>query len=124
VFESAVDRFGWPVRCAGSVEVGEHVGGTSGEGVAEGDDRGEGGGDSVSERLDQRRHQLAAAPPVGFAIRADLSLVHAPGDLDLDVIVAGEHGVEPGDLAVGEERGAGVQHPARGVERIAGAATG
>ena len=82
----------------------------------------EGGGDGVGERVDQRGHQLAAAPPVGFAVGADHALVDAPGDLDLDVIVAGEQGVEPLDLVVGEQPGAGVQHAPGGVERITGAA--
>ena len=47
VFESAVDCFGGSVGGAGPVEVGEHVGGALGEGVAEGDDFGERGGDGV-----------------------------------------------------------------------------
>ena len=122
VFESAVDRFGGSVGGAGPVEVGEHVGGALGEGVAERDDLGQGGGDGVGERVDQRRHQLAAAPAVGFAVGADHALVDVPGDLDFDVVVVGEQGVEPLDLVVGEQPGTGVQHAPGRVERIAGAA--
>ena len=38
------------------------------------------------------------------------------------MVVAGEQGVEPLDLVVGEQPGAGVQHAPGRVERIAGAA--
>ena len=78
MFEAAVDRFGGSVGGAGPVEVGEHVGGAFGEGVAERDDLGERGGDGVGERLDQRDHQLASLSAVGFAVGADHPLVDAP----------------------------------------------
>ena len=49
-------------------------------------------------------------------------LVDRPGGLDLDVRVAGEQGVQPASLSVGEQVGAGVQGPPGPVERIGGAA--
>jgi len=46
----------------------------------------------------------------------------APGDLDLDVVVGGEQGPQPGGLFVGESVGAGVQGAPRTVQGILGAA--
>ena len=45
-------------------------------------------------------------------------MVDAPGRLDLDMRVVGEQCGEPSSLLVGEQAGAGVQGPARGVERV------
>ena len=44
MFETSVDRLCRAVGCAGSLEVGEHVGGAPVEGAAEGDQLGEGFG--------------------------------------------------------------------------------
>jgi hypothetical protein len=49
-------------------------------------------------------------------------LVDGPGGFDLDVVVTAEQGLEPDALIVGEEIGAGVQHPTGAEQWVAGAA--
>jgi len=62
---------------------------------------------------------LAASGAVGFAVGGDHALVDAPGRLGLDVLVGLEQGLQSLCLLVGEQVGAGVQGPPRGVERVA-----
>lgn len=87
----------------------------------EGDELSKCGRDTAAEGLDARGREAPAAGPVGFAVGDDRALVaDATGGLDLDVLVGVEERGQP--LPVGEEVGAGVQGPAGGVERVAGAA--
>lgn len=60
--------------------------------------------------------------PVLVAVGGDHGLVDAPGDLDLDVGVVGERGVQSVLVLVVEQVGAGGQGPAGGIERVALAA--
>ncbi|AMS05722.1 hypothetical protein AXH35_09985 [Acidipropionibacterium acidipropionici] len=64
----------------------------------------------------------ALGTPVLVAVGGDHALVDAPGDLDLDVGVVGEQGVQSVLLLVVEQVGAGGQGPAGGIERVALAA--
>jgi hypothetical protein len=50
-------------------------------------------------------------------------LVDRPGGFDLDVLIAGEQGFQPGLLPGGEQIQAGVQGPTGPVERIISAAS-
>jgi hypothetical protein len=79
--------------------------------------------DAGAERVDELDHQLATMPAVLISVGADHPLVDPPGGLDLGVGVVGEQRGEPVDLLVGEEVCSGVQGAARGVERVALAAT-
>ena len=118
MLEAAVDRFGGPVGGAGSVEVGQDVGGALLQGPAQGGDLAQRGRDAVADRGDQRGHRRPAPCPVGVAVGGDHGLVDAPGHLDLDVVSGGEQGLDAGALSVGEQAGAGVQGPSGPVERV------
>ena len=123
MFEAAVDRLGGSVGGAGPVEVGQHVGGALLQGPAERDAaRSSAAGTPALTDVDHACHQLAAAGAVGFAVGGDHPLVDAPGGLDLDVLLDGEQALQSVLLLVGEQAGAGVQGPPRGVERVACAA--
>ena len=122
MFESSVDGFGGAVACAGPLEGGQHVGGPLFQGSAQPAEFDEGGGDAAAEAGDQLVHQVAAAGGVGVAVGGDHALVGRPGDLDGEVIFVGEQGIEAALLFVGEQAGAGVQGPARRVERVTGTA--
>ncbi|WP_394289090.1 hypothetical protein, partial [Microbacterium sp.] len=62
------------------------------------------GWEAAADGLDQLDNERAARGPVGFARGGDPVLADAPGDLDGDVPIVGEQGVEPPPLPVGEER--------------------
>src|SRR3546814_17809572 len=94
-FVSAVDGLGGSVAGAGSVEVGQDVGGALLQGPTEGDDLGECLRDVVAERLDQPGHLLATGGTVGFAVGADPVLVDTPGRFDRDVLGFGDQGLAP-----------------------------
>lgn len=66
------DRFSRAFAGAGSVEVGEHVGGPLLEGPPQGDDLGQGGRDTRAQRVDQLLHQYPAAGAVRLQVRAAL----------------------------------------------------
>jgi len=119
VFEATVDRFGRAVAGAGPVEVGKHVGGSLFQGSAEGSEFDERGRDAAAEAGDELLHQAMATGRVGFAVGGDHSLVGGPGDFDGDVVIVGEQGIKPVLLLVGEQARAGVEGPARRVERVA-----
>ncbi len=123
MFEAAVEGLGGTVRGAGPVEVGQHIVGSLLQCSAQCDHLGQRGGDAVADRGDQAGHHGPASGPVGFTVGRDHPLVDAPGGFDLDMIIAREQGSEPVLLPVGEEAGAGVQGPARRVERVTGAAS-
>lgn len=53
--------------------------------------------------------RLASSGPVGVAVGGDHVLVDTPGDLDLDVLIGGEHRVQACLVLGGEQVGAGVQ---------------
>ena len=122
MFEAAVDRFGRAVAGAGPVEVGQHVGGSLFQGSAEGSEFDERGRDAAAEAGDELLHQAMATGRVGVPVGGDHSLVGGMGDLDSDVSVVGEQGIKPVLLFVGEQARAGVEGPARRVERVAGTA--
>ena len=84
-----------PLDGAGPVEVGQDVGGALLQRPAERGDLDQRGGDAVAERVDERLHQLAAGLAVGVAVGGDHPLVDPPGRFDLDVLVAGEQGLQP-----------------------------
>jgi len=67
-------------------------------------------------------HHGPALFAVVVAVGGEHLLVDTPGRLDLDVLIPGEQGLDPGPLPVGEQVNARVQGPPRPVERIAGAA--
>ena len=90
VFQSAIDRFGGPVRGVGSVEVAQDVGGSLVEGRTEGDDFLQGRGNPGTDGRDEFVHSGAAGGGFGFAVGGDHLLVHAPGGFEFDVIIAGE----------------------------------
>jgi len=58
---------------------------------------------------------------VGFAVGGDHALIDGPGRFDLDVLIGAEQVVETLFLLVGEQVGAGVQHPAGREQGVAGA---
>lgn len=60
------------------------------------------------------------AGPVGITVGGDDALIDAPGRLDLDMLVDGEHRLDPRALPVSRQRFPGVQGAADPVERIAG----
>ena len=122
MFEPAVDRFGGAVAGAGVVEVGQHVQGPAFQGSTESDQLGELRGHSLGEVVDHGLQSLLPTRAVGVAVGGDDALVDAPGRFDLDVLVSGEHGLQPGDLLVGEQVSAGVQHSPDAVERVSGSA--
>jgi len=79
-------------------------------------------GDAVAERVDDCGHGGATGGPVGVPVGGDHPSHDPPGGLDLDVVVIGEQEHEPFALPVGEQVLAGVQGPARPVQRVAGQA--
>jgi hypothetical protein len=101
----AVDRLGRAVAGAGSVEVGQHVGGSLLQGAAERDDLDQRLRYTAGDRVDQLDHQLATVPPVLVPVGGDHPLVDAPARLDLDVGVVGEQGCESVPMLVGEQAG-------------------
>ena len=108
-----------PVGGAGTVEVGQDVGGALLEGPPERDDLFQHVGNAVADALDELPHELTTPGLVGFAVGGDHALVDVPGGLDLDVFIGGEQGFEPLALLVGEEVGSSVQGPASGEQRVA-----
>ena len=122
MLEPAVDRLCWPVRCVGPIEVREHVNRPSFECAAKAGELFERLRHAGAERVDDGLHQLAGVAPVRFAIRSDHGLIHAPGCVHFDVIVAGEHRVETLMLSGGEQTSAGLQRAPGAVEGIAFAA--
>ena len=122
VFESAVDRLCWPVRCAGAIEEREDVGGTLAHGAAEPADLYERGGDAGGDRIDRGVHHLFGLLLVGFPVGGDDALVDTPGRFDFDVLFDREHSLQAGGLFLSEQVRAGVQGAARFVERVTGAA--
>lgn len=64
--KSSVDRFGRPVARAGTLEVGERVGGALLQGPPQGDDLGVCGGYAHSNAVDELDHELAALRTIGF----------------------------------------------------------
>ena len=111
MFKAAVDGPGGSVAGAGSVEVGQDVGGTLLEGPAQSADFGERSGDAAGEGFDDLGHLLPTAGPVGFAVGGDHALVDPPGRLDLHVLITPEQRAAPRGLPVGEQVEAGVQRP-------------
>src|SRR5690606_6610592 len=83
-------------------------------GASQGDQLGQWPGDALAQAGDELGHDLAATSPVGVSVGSDHALVDAPGGFDLDVDIVGEQGGQPVVLSVGEQVGAGVQHPSRG----------
>ena len=118
MLEAPVDGLGRAVGCAGTVEVGQDVGGALGQGPAKCEDLAQRGRDATADGVDQPLHQLLASGPVGFSVGGDHPLVDPPGRLDLDVGVDLEQLLQPVLLLVGEQVRAGVQGPPRAVERV------
>jgi len=122
VFEAAVDGFGGAVAGVGAVEVGQDVGGASGQCPPECGDLVERGGDAGADAGDELFHDGSSFGLVGFAVGGDHGLVDGPGGFGFAVGVGGEQRVEACGLSGGEEVGAGVQDPPGAVEGVAGAA--
>ena len=120
-FQAAVDRFGGSVGGV-VVEERQHVVAAAVQGAAELGEFFEGLGDAAAQGVDDRDHHGLAASPVGVAVGGDDALVDAPGHLDREVVVVGEHRFQPCLLAAGEQRKAGAQGAPHPVERITGAA--
>ena len=118
MFEPAVDGLGRSVAGAGSVKVGQYVVGALLQRSAQGHELPEPGRDAVADRLDELDHQLPSGLAVGVSVGGDHPLVDPPGRFDRDMVVGGEEVAQPLGLLVGEEVGAGVQGPSRGVERV------
>ena len=123
MLEPAVDCLGGAVGRAGTVEVGQHVGGPLLQRASERDDFDQRVWDTGADRVDQLDHQFAPPAPVLVPVGGDHPLVDAPGGLDLGMDVVGEQRGEPSGLLVGEQSGTGVQGPAREVERVVLTAT-
>ena len=91
MFEAPVDRFGRTVACVGVVEVGQDVCGSAFECPAQRDELGQtsryarGG-----QRVDFGFHDGLTRARVGRAVGINDVLVGAPGDLEGDVLVAGQ----------------------------------
>lgn len=119
VLEPSVERFGRPVGCTGPVEVGQYVGGAFVQRPPQLGDLDEGLRNAAADVGDQLGHQSPATSPVLITIGGDHPLVDAPGRLDLDVDIVNEQRPQPVSLLSGEKVRAGVQSPARFVERIA-----
>ena len=91
MFETSVDRFGRTVAGVGMIEVGQDVPGSAFECPAQRRElsqapryvRG-------SQCVDFGLHLGLACTRVGRAVRIDNVLVDAPGDLECDVLLAGE----------------------------------
>jgi len=118
VLKAAVDRLGRPIRCAGTVEVGEHVDRTLGQGPAESADLFQTGWDTAADRGDQVLHHRLAPCSVGIAVCGDHPLVDAPRGLDRDVLLDLEERIESGCLLLGQQVLSGVQGPPGPVERV------
>ena len=109
MFEATVDGFGVAACGVGVVEVGQDVPGSAFECPAQRDELGQPpryarGGQCVDFGL----HQGLAADFVGIAVGVDNTLVHAPGDFECDVAIAGEQVEDAVLLAWREQAGSGV----------------
>ena len=103
MFEAAVDGFGRTVAGVGMIEVGQDVPGSAFECPAQGGELREGARDArVAETGYFGLHQGLTADFVGIAVGVDNTLVHAPGDFECDVAIAGEQVEDLVLLAWGE----------------------
>lgn len=118
MFQAAVDGLCGSVGCAGAVEVGQDVDGAAFQCPAESDQLGQGGRDVSADSVDDLLELDLACLSVTISVGGDDALVDAPGRLDFDVAFVGKHRLQPLPLAVGEQIGAGAQHPADAVERV------
>lgn len=121
MLQSTVDRRGRPVGGAGPVEEGEHVDRALFQGAAYASDLDQRGRDADREGVDHGLHPLLAPGLVRFPVGGDDALIDAPGRLDIEVFLAGEHSLQPGVPTLDEETGAGVQGAADPIEQITGA---
>ena len=104
MFEAAVDGFGRTVAGVGMIEVSQDVSGSAFERSAQRDELGQApryarGGQCIDFGL----HQGLAADFVGIAVGVDDVLVDAPGDLEGNVVLAGEQVEDLVLLAWGEQ---------------------
>ncbi len=119
MFEAAVDRLCRPVGCAGPDEVGQHVGGAAHEGRPRVISSVRAVGTAAPMAVMIFLSSVFAAARSGFAVGGDDALVDAPGRLDLDVRLNGEHDSEPLVLPVGEQLDAALALPCRWTQRAA-----
>lgn len=75
--------------------------------------------DTAADRGNPVGHELAAVVAVFVAVGGDHPLVDPPGRLDLDMLLGPEQRAESSGLLVGQQLGAGVQGPPRGIQRVA-----
>ena len=103
MFEAAVDGFGRTACGVGMIEVSQDVSGSAFERSSQCDDLREGARHArVAETVYFGLHQGLAADFVGIAVGVDNTLVHAPGDFECDVAIAGEQVEDLVLLAWGE----------------------
>jgi hypothetical protein len=103
-------------------EVGQDVVAAPLQGPSEGGEFVEAGRDRRAQVVDHAGEQCLAFAGIGVGVGGDDLLVDQPGHLDWGVGVVGEHRLEAGLLAGGEQRGAGAQGAAGAVERVTGSA--
>lgn len=120
MFEASVDRLGRPVAGARVVEEREDVRAALFQGSTESANLDERGRNTVADTVDDVFHHRLALELVGFSVGGDDALVDTPGRFDFDVVIVGEHLVEPVTLLVGEEAVAGMKGAAGLVQRVTG----
>lgn len=109
MFEAAVDGFGGAACGVGMIEVGQDVPGSAFECPAQRDELGQTPRYARrGQRVDFGLHQGLAHARVGCAVGVDDVLEDAPGDLECDVVIAGEQVEYAVLLAWGEQAGSGV----------------
>lgn len=106
MLKATIDGFGGSVAGAWSVEVGQDVLGPLGQGATELAQLDQRCRDTVGEGVDDGPGLRTSPGPVGVAVSSDESLVDAPGELDLHVLVTGEERFEALVLTLGKQVGA------------------
>ena len=117
MLEAAVDHLGRSVRRAGAVKEREDVRGTLLQGATESADLDQRGGEPCGEGVEHGVLHLLGLGLVGFPVGGDDALVGAPDRFDLDMLLGGEHRVQPDLLLLGEQARADVEGAAGLVER-------
>ena len=124
MFEPAVNRFGRPVRGAGSFEVGQDVVGPAYKCPSQCLELGVSGRDGCAEGIDHGLHQLFSLDPVRFAVGGNHALVDAPACFNLDMGIGGEQVFKALALFLREQVSTGVQGPPGGVQQVCGPSAG
>ena len=117
MFESAVDRFGWPVRGSRMIEVGQDIGPTTLEGCPQAPEFFELIRNRACQGVDESVHELLTFPRWG-SIGGDRVLIELPTHQQGSMIVGGEDRVEAVLLLAGKQTDAGANRFADPVQVI------